>query len=78
MSERLHSLERRVTLDQRKPVLLKFNNIKLRGTKMKRLKSMIVILMILSLGFLTFSCNTMKGVGQDVEVAGKKIQKTAD
>ena len=45
---------------------------------MKRLKNMIVILMVISLGFLTFSCNTVKGVGQDVESAGEKIQETAD
>lgn len=38
---------------------------------------MIVILVIISLGFLTFSCNTMKGVGEDVEIIGEKIQKKA-
>ncbi|MDY0220609.1 MAG: entericidin A/B family lipoprotein [Desulfobacterium sp.] len=45
---------------------------------MKRLKNMIVILMVISLGFLTFSCNTMKGVGEDVEAVGEKIQEKAD
>jgi predicted small secreted protein len=45
---------------------------------MKSLKKMIVVLMIVSLGFLTVSCNTMKGMGEDVEAAGEKIQEQAD
>ena len=45
---------------------------------MKRLKNIIVILMVISLGFLTISCNTMKGLGKDVESAGEKIQEATD
>ncbi len=42
------------------------------------LKSMIIILMLTSLSFLTVSCNTMQGMGEDVEAAGEKIQEKAD
>lgn len=45
---------------------------------MKHFKKMIVIFMIISLGFMTIGCNTMKGMGKDVETAGEKIQEQAD
>ncbi len=42
------------------------------------LKNMIIILMLIALNFLMVSCNTMQGVGEDVESAGESIQDTAD
>jgi predicted small secreted protein len=42
------------------------------------LKNLVIIVMFASLSFLTVSCNTMKGVGEDLEAAGEKIQQKAD
>lgn len=42
------------------------------------LKSLIIILMLISMNFMMASCNTMEGLGKDVESAGDKIQDTAD
>lgn len=42
------------------------------------LKNMIIILTLISLSFLTVSCNTMQGAGEDVEAAGETIQDAAD
>lgn len=44
----------------------------------KLLKKLIAILLLMSLSFLTFSCNTMQGMGEDVEAAGEKIQEAAE
>ncbi|MDT8379360.1 MAG: entericidin A/B family lipoprotein [Desulfotignum sp.] len=44
----------------------------------KIVKYVITILVLMSLGFLTVSCNTMQGMGEDVEAAGEKIQETAE
>ncbi|WP_202843237.1 entericidin A/B family lipoprotein [Luteimonas saliphila] len=43
---------------------------------MKRLMAMMLIAMF-SLGTLS-ACNTMKGVGKDVEKVGDKVQEKAD
>ncbi len=42
------------------------------------LKNMIIIVMLASLSFLTVSCNTMQGMGEDLEAGGEKIQEKAD
>ncbi|EMS78023.1 entericidin A/B family lipoprotein [Desulfotignum phosphitoxidans] len=42
------------------------------------LKNLVIIVMLASLSFLTVSCNTMQGVGEDLETAGEKIQQKAD
>ncbi len=39
---------------------------------MKRMIMLVVVLMVLA------GCNTMRGLGQDVEKAGEAIQKKAD
>ncbi len=44
----------------------------------KLLKNLITILLLMSLGFLTVSCNTIQGMGEDVEAAGEEIQETAE
>ena len=44
----------------------------------KIVKNFITILLLVSLCFFTVSCNTMQGLGEDVETAGKKIQETAE
>jgi predicted small secreted protein len=44
----------------------------------KIVKNFIAILLIVSLSFFTVSCNTMQGMGEDVEAAGEKIQETAE
>ncbi len=44
----------------------------------KLLKNLITLLLLMSLGFLTASCNTMQGMGEDMEAAGEEIQETAD
>jgi predicted small secreted protein len=59
-------------------LLLIPNNMKSGGAMKNFLKSMIIILMLTSLSFLTVSCNTMQGMGEDVEAAGEKIQEKAD
>ena len=41
-------------------------------------KKMIIALMLISLGFMNISCNTMQGVGEDLEAAGEKIQQKSD
>jgi predicted small secreted protein len=41
-------------------------------------KNVTIIMMIISLSFLTVSCNTMQGLGKDLEAAGEKIQQKAD
>ncbi len=47
-----------------------------RRNQMKRLMAMMLIAMF-SLGTLS-ACNTMKGVGKDVEKVGDKVQEKAD
>ncbi len=42
------------------------------------LKNLVIILMLISLNFLMVSCNTMQGMGEDVESAGESIQDSAD
>ncbi|MFO7911494.1 MAG: entericidin A/B family lipoprotein [Desulfotignum sp.] len=59
-------------------LLLNPNNMKSGGTMQNFLKNMIIILMLIALNFLMVSCNTMQGVGEDVESAGESIQDTAD
>ncbi|MFO7883923.1 MAG: entericidin A/B family lipoprotein [Desulfobacteraceae bacterium] len=59
-------------------LLLNPNNMKSGGTMQSFLKNMIIILMLASLSFLTVSCNTMQGAGEDVESAGEAIQDAAD
>jgi predicted small secreted protein len=44
----------------------------------KIVKNFITILLIVGLCFLSVSCNTMQGMGEDVETAGKKIQETSE
>ncbi|HKJ99699.1 MAG TPA: entericidin A/B family lipoprotein [Desulfotignum sp.] len=44
----------------------------------KLLKNWITILLLMSLGFFSVSCNTMQGMGEDVEAAGEEIQETAE
>ena len=41
-------------------------------------KKLVIIVMLASLSFLTVSCNTMQGVGEDLEAAGEKIQQKSD
>jgi predicted small secreted protein len=48
------------------------------GTMKSLLKNLVIIVMLASLSFLTVSCNTMQGVGEDLETAGEKIQQKAD
>jgi len=44
----------------------------------KLVKNFITILLLVSLCFFTVSCNTMQGMGEDVEAAGEKIQETTE
>jgi predicted small secreted protein len=44
---------------------------------MKLSKSILLALATLSLALFTSGCNTMKGVGKDVEKTGDKIQDAA-
>ncbi|MFO7912936.1 MAG: entericidin A/B family lipoprotein [Desulfotignum sp.] len=44
----------------------------------KLLKNWIAILLLMSLGFFTVSCNTMQGMGEDMEAAGEKIQEKTE
>ena len=41
------------------------------------MKKLMAVLMVLAMGFLA-GCNTMEGVGKDVERGGEKIQGSAD
>ena len=41
------------------------------------LKKLIAILLLVLLGFLPLSCNTMQGMGEDMESAGEAIQEKA-
>ena len=41
-------------------------------------KNVVIALMVISLSFLTVSCNTMQGAGEDVEAAGEAVQDAAD
>lgn len=38
----------------------------------------LAITLLVAVVATTFACNTFKGVGQDVEKGGQKIQKAAD
>jgi len=44
----------------------------------KLLKNLLIILILISLSFFTISCNTMQGIGEDLETAGEEIQETAE
>jgi len=44
----------------------------------KLIKNFIAILLLISLCFFTVSCNTLQGMGEDVEAAGEKIQETTE
>ncbi|MEX1314015.1 MAG: entericidin A/B family lipoprotein [Desulfotignum sp.] len=59
-------------------ILLNSNNINSGGTMKRFLKNVTIIVMLISLSFLTVSCNTMQGLGKDLEAAGEKIQEKAD
>ncbi|MEX1298175.1 MAG: entericidin A/B family lipoprotein, partial [Desulfotignum sp.] len=59
-------------------ILLNSNNINSGGTMNRFLKNVTIIVMLISLSFLTVSCNTMQGLGKDLEAAGEKIQEKAD
>ncbi len=56
------------------------NFINLKGKKMakKLLKKCAVFLALILLTVMTLGCNTMQGVGEDVEKAGQAIEETAD
>ena len=41
------------------------------------MKKLMAVLMVLAMGILA-GCNTMEGVGKDVERGGEKIQGSAD
>jgi predicted small secreted protein len=41
-------------------------------------KSIAFIVLIIATASLLAGCNTMRGVGKDVEAAGRTIQKSAD
>jgi predicted small secreted protein len=41
-------------------------------------KSIAFIVLIIAAASLLAGCNTMRGVGKDVEAAGRTIQKSAD
>lgn len=41
-------------------------------------KSIAFIVLIIAVASLLAGCNTMRGVGKDVEAAGRTIQKSAD
>ncbi|MFO7990615.1 MAG: entericidin A/B family lipoprotein [Desulfotignum sp.] len=44
----------------------------------KLLKKCAVFLALILLTVMTLGCNTMQGVGEDVEKAGQAIEETAD
>ncbi|MCB1121813.1 MAG: entericidin A/B family lipoprotein [Verrucomicrobiae bacterium] len=41
-------------------------------------KTLITYIIIATLGFLASACNTMEGVGEDMEAAGEGIQEQAN
>jgi predicted small secreted protein len=44
----------------------------------KLTKNLIAILLLVSLCFFTVSCNTLQGMGEDIEAAGEKVQETTE
>jgi len=41
-------------------------------------KKMIIALMLILMGFMNISCNTMQGAGEDIQSAGETIEETAE
>lgn len=41
-------------------------------------RKLLAVMLVGAFAFALSACNTMKGLGEDTEVAGEKIQKEAD
>jgi predicted small secreted protein len=41
-------------------------------------KKILIILILISLGFMNISCNTMQGAGEDIQSAGEAIEEAAE
>ncbi len=42
------------------------------------MKKIFILSLVIILGSLAGACNTIKGIGQDIEGAGKSLQRTSD